>query len=727
MADTDIVQVIAEARVDARSLSEFIFKPADFIVNRRLASPIRTLNYYLQTISNIEQQVQDAINSTAVAGGVLADTFVTVTKNGIGTVARTQRSKNGDSVSPFDFGVVGDGVANDTIGIKAYHTHCNKYSLAADYSGVKALKIDADAKIPINTDVDFRGVPVSLVGAYVSGGGTYATPAKTTFIVKDESTPIQEIATSLIANRSTKNSTMPLEGVIDAFGYARIVFNLHKNPPRYVTDVDRDRYWSQSFRVMEGGYTTLPLSETLDGSDVTVYFRPDPVDGYINLKNPCLIDSGNLSRQVFISVERNKVNLSDFSVNKTAENPTRSVNVLIDQVETSEFSFTGFSGKGLPSLANDGTYILSLSGAADIYMSKVVVTQGWGWMGGNFINGLYVDACKLTRIDGHESLHNVFVNSTHFILGGIKYGWGGGKIIATGCTTFNTALVEARPDYGGGWFSGDIIVNGLVVTINNTDDGSVFLNKRIGSQVSTKPLRVADSITMSNIVINAANVPSVVPKIVLMDIRPETNVFFPESISINGVVADSLTTIIVNIPYQSALALNAASATVNTSSLHISNIACGKFEMTSTGIAKQAGQTNCIDVLTVFSNISSRGSIGSQIGISFPCSSLKIKDCIRVNRFTIMPYSTTSQPTDATCIGTTFQNTSGTVVIGTDTTEADKRHKISFANCYFRGTYNLTSTGIIDLIGCYIHSAAVALPATCTEKLAYTGFNKRLP
>lgn len=51
--------------------------------------------------------VNDAINNTAVEGGVLADTFVTATANGVGTVARTQRDKNAERITPYDFGVVG--------------------------------------------------------------------------------------------------------------------------------------------------------------------------------------------------------------------------------------------------------------------------------------------------------------------------------------------------------------------------------------------------------------------------------------------------------------------------------------------------------------------------------------------------------------------------------------------------------------------------------------------
>ena len=63
--------------------------------------------------------VNDAINNTAVEGGVLADTFVTVTANGAGKVARNQRGKNSDTVTPFDFGAIGDGV---------YHPLSEKYT-----------------------------------------------------------------------------------------------------------------------------------------------------------------------------------------------------------------------------------------------------------------------------------------------------------------------------------------------------------------------------------------------------------------------------------------------------------------------------------------------------------------------------------------------------------------------------------------------------------------------
>lgn len=109
MAINNIVQTIADARVDARSLSEFVFKPAGFKVTRRLAPTIDTLQFYVNSLSlavteaqgkveYIETTVQDAINNTAVEGGVLADTFVTVTSQQ-GQEPTTQRELNGYTIT----------------------------------------------------------------------------------------------------------------------------------------------------------------------------------------------------------------------------------------------------------------------------------------------------------------------------------------------------------------------------------------------------------------------------------------------------------------------------------------------------------------------------------------------------------------------------------------------------------------------------------------------------
>lgn len=123
MADKSITQTIKDAEIDARSLSEFIYKPATAMINRRLAPPIHSLSYYLDFLSEtvakssqkmaladqylddavgivasieptVVQMVNDAIDNTAIEGGVVADTFVTVVEQIDGDGAINQRQLN---------------------------------------------------------------------------------------------------------------------------------------------------------------------------------------------------------------------------------------------------------------------------------------------------------------------------------------------------------------------------------------------------------------------------------------------------------------------------------------------------------------------------------------------------------------------------------------------------------------------------------------------------------
>lgn len=124
MAD-DTVQIIKNARVDATSLSEFMYYPATVTVNRRLAPPIHTLEYYLQYLEGLEkvytqqtgvvnvngvqvkaitQAVIDALNSAAIDNNTQVDTLITATPQGVGMVARTQAQVNAETVSLLDFG-----------------------------------------------------------------------------------------------------------------------------------------------------------------------------------------------------------------------------------------------------------------------------------------------------------------------------------------------------------------------------------------------------------------------------------------------------------------------------------------------------------------------------------------------------------------------------------------------------------------------------------------------
>lgn len=87
MAINDIVQTIAEARVDARSLSEFMFKPAGFKVTRRLAPSINTLEYYLNLFNKTATDGAAMMNQVVISSG-----FVTIDSFELGATI-TQRNQ----------------------------------------------------------------------------------------------------------------------------------------------------------------------------------------------------------------------------------------------------------------------------------------------------------------------------------------------------------------------------------------------------------------------------------------------------------------------------------------------------------------------------------------------------------------------------------------------------------------------------------------------------------
>ncbi len=76
MALDDIVQVYQNGRADAISLSEFMWKPASFMVTRRLAPSIHTLNFYIDLFEQVAIEGAAKITQAVMSSGfVIVDSF----------------------------------------------------------------------------------------------------------------------------------------------------------------------------------------------------------------------------------------------------------------------------------------------------------------------------------------------------------------------------------------------------------------------------------------------------------------------------------------------------------------------------------------------------------------------------------------------------------------------------------------------------------------------------
>lgn len=185
----DFVQTMIDARVDARSLSDFMFYPASEMITRRLAPSIHTLNYYLDYFNGLEalysqesgtvkvngveiktvrQAMNDAVDDVLLGEyqeGVRSDlnaqkldTGITATAK-FGGIQRELSDKLTDYNTPKDLGAIGNTEADllslSVIGLDEggiIHTDNRSFTIAAsnatDYDAITV----GGAKLYINKE-----------------------------------------------------------------------------------------------------------------------------------------------------------------------------------------------------------------------------------------------------------------------------------------------------------------------------------------------------------------------------------------------------------------------------------------------------------------------------------------------------------------------------------------------------------------------------------------------
>ena len=118
--------------------------------------------------------VNDAINNTAVEGGVLADTFVTATKKTSTAVARSMRDVNGDIVSILDFY---DPIAtpnNHTAAFNNAITYVSSLGGGTVHVPDGIFKIDPTIGVKLKNNIEIRGGINSTVEALPYTVGKYS-------------------------------------------------------------------------------------------------------------------------------------------------------------------------------------------------------------------------------------------------------------------------------------------------------------------------------------------------------------------------------------------------------------------------------------------------------------------------------------------------------------------------------------------------------------------------
>lgn len=108
-----VVQTIRDAEIDARSLSEFIYSPADAMIARRLAPSIHSLQYYLDFLDTIPSIVQNAIDNTVIENGVVTDSLVVVD----GSTTQAKINKGLESIADLST------INNPKDGLRVYVKH----------------------------------------------------------------------------------------------------------------------------------------------------------------------------------------------------------------------------------------------------------------------------------------------------------------------------------------------------------------------------------------------------------------------------------------------------------------------------------------------------------------------------------------------------------------------------------------------------------------------------
>ena len=634
--------------------------------------------------------------------------------------------------------VKGDGT-DETVGLRAYHDYCNTNKVKSSYKGLSGITIQANAQIIVNTDWDFSGIELTLLGGEVeiSSQLTY----NVAFRVFDERCVYTTRSTpAFLTANLVKGSLQPAKGSFDDPG---LIYILDGNTRVAGRNFESEgvRY-SQSFHSLGNGQVSQPLSRTLsntahsNGDAPRMLYRRNSPDGALVVSNLTITYGSDYNFQKVVSIERNAVTLENVKIVYKNWTPRYTVNNLIAARGVANLRINGFVGVGLPVQDIGGAYLLRLDVVADVYLDNIQVSdntvQGgsWGWIGTNFANGIYVTNSSMGRLDGHESIHNVFVNKTTFTDIGVTYGWGGGSIMVNQSKLVNSSAVFGRIDYGNAFY-GSISITNIIVEESLGTARALYSCKHAGSDSTI--VQCPENITIDNVMVNTSEDLAFFAgkdgRLELINITPakkagdkntasknQNHVYAPASVNISNITASHKVDVYIN------LALGSFTAVGNKTIVNINNIISKgcyiDFLATNSTVLGDTRKTlNRVSANITNINTTSGCEITSR---NYPISELEIDSISRLIKLQMVDNMYEGIKSVINVYNSYIYDFVGNGLVFGNVSDKTTQHRTAFFNCNCNSGANLSKAGILQ--GNTVRGS-VTLPTDVTPRDAFLGWH----
>lgn len=440
-------------------------------------------------------------------------------------------------ISPRIFGA-DESKTDSTEALRSAHTYANAMGMTVDYSGISSLNVQADAKIILNSNVDFSHCQFNLLNS-VKTSLSWSEPFNELFHVYDENFPLQDISVNSSNLQEWYKGSLSFGRYTVFDGYLKLTYTNYLFPNR---SDDGTKPLTIGYCLNHGMATQgLELDSRTLISGITAKARLSP-KSRISLQNFfCNMDLPN--KQTLFRIKRNRVDLSASWSKTTDQN---CINTLLFVDDAADVNILRAEGRGSDNINNVGTYALYTFGAAYIRVQKLISHLGWGQIATHFTNDIRTDNIVSRRIDAHEQVFN-FKGSDLKLSNSIQYGNGGGDwffenvdfSLNPNATTLD--IIAARSDYGKHFFGKitvrdsvfncldstfakivnfqnmgassmltdlpDIEIDGLKINITQTDANPNTYANRLSlihlTVDGTKQAKIAKKVKIKNVEINA--------------------------------------------------------------------------------------------------------------------------------------------------------------------------------------------------------------------------------